>query len=162
MGTCGRRKQRGGLFQIIALRKSENIVLHIGRKKEFYMLLFRTVAVCLVLSQTIPAEARTAFKSGEYSSGMTKQCIYDSLGSTYTRTGSATALCPLVIDVPDGAAAPQSRDNQSSTSYGVTAYKTGEYDSGMTKQCIYEALGSTYTKTVSSTSLCPLTVTVTR
>jgi len=30
----------------------------------------------------------------------------------------------------------------------VTAFKTGEQISGMTKQCYYDALGSTYTLTV--------------
>ncbi len=42
----------------------------------------------------------------------------------------------------------------------VTAFKTGEEQTGLTKQCYY-AFGSTrYTRTVSSVTLCPLSITV--
>jgi len=40
-----------------------------------------------------------AFLVGEYTTGMTKQCIYDGLGNQYTITISSVSLCPLTIDV---------------------------------------------------------------
>ena len=43
----------------------------------------------------------TAFKTGENTTGMTKQCFYNYLGSQITRTLSATALCPLSINAGD-------------------------------------------------------------
>ena len=43
--------------------------------------------------------AQTAFKTGERTTGMTKQCFYDALGSAYTRTIGAVELCPLSIQV---------------------------------------------------------------
>ena len=45
------------------------------------------------------AYAGTAFLTGEKTTGMTKQCYYDYLGSEYVRTVSVTALCPLTIQV---------------------------------------------------------------
>jgi len=42
------------------------------------------------------------------------------------------------------------------TAYFVREIKTG----GMTKQCVYEYLGDTYTRTISSASLCPLSIQV--
>jgi hypothetical protein len=42
----------------------------------------------------------------------------------------------------------------------TTAFKTGEAQTGMTKQCFYNALGNQYTRTVSSVALCPLTIQV--
>ncbi len=42
----------------------------------------------------------------------------------------------------------------------VTAFKTGERTTGMTKQCFYDALGSAYTRTIGSIDLCPLTIQV--
>ena len=43
--------------------------------------------------------AQTAFKTGERTTGMTKQCFYDALGSAYTRTVGSVELCPLTIQV---------------------------------------------------------------
>jgi hypothetical protein len=46
------------------------------------------------------AYAGTAFFQYEVATGgMTKQCVYDYLGSTYTITVSSIALCPLTIQV---------------------------------------------------------------
>ena len=41
----------------------------------------------------------TAFKAGERTTGMTKQCFYNSIGNGYTRTIGAIELCPLTIQV---------------------------------------------------------------
>lgn len=54
------------------------------------------IALLLV---TAPAVAGTAFFKYERVTGMTKQCVYDYLGSEYTITLKATELCPLTIDV---------------------------------------------------------------
>jgi hypothetical protein len=42
----------------------------------------------------------------------------------------------------------------------VTGFKTGEQVTGMTKQCFYNALGSTHTLTLSSVAICPVTIQV--
>lgn len=104
------------------------------------------------------AQTTTAFKTGEQTTGMTKQCYYNGLGNTYTRTVGATQLCPLNITVqvspnnyaPTPPSAPQ----------GVTAFKTGEQTTGMTKQCYYNGLGQTYVRTISAVALCPLSISV--
>lgn len=120
----------------------------------------RFMLVLPLVSYNVPLLAGTAYKSGEYTSGMTKQCVYEYLGSTYTRTIPLTSLCPLSIQTPDGSG---STSGDSSGSFGnVTAFKVGEYSSGMTKQCIYEGLGSRYTRTIPLTSLCPLSISVSR
>ena len=40
----------------------------------------------------------------------------------------------------------------------VTCFKSGEQTSGMNKICYYNCAGSTAAITISSTSLCPLTI----
>ncbi len=40
-----------------------------------------------------------AFLVGQYVTGMTKQCIYDGIGSRYTITIKNYQLCPLNIEV---------------------------------------------------------------
>ena len=63
----------------------------------------RTVVLVLALaalgSTAVSAQTVTAFKTGERTTGMTKQCFYDALGSAYTRTIGAVELCPLSIQV---------------------------------------------------------------
>ena len=44
----------------------------------------------------------------------------------------------------------------------LTAFKTGEQTTGLTKQCFYNGLGSQYTRTIQSIQLCPLTIRVSR
>ena len=41
----------------------------------------------------------TAFKAGERTTGMTKQCFYNYIGNGYTRTIGAIELCPRTIQV---------------------------------------------------------------
>ena len=101
----------------------------------------------------------TAFLTGEQTTGMTKQCYYDALGSRYTRTVSSTELCALTIRVPLPPGQPSDPPRTPAT---VTAFLQGEQTTGTTKQCYYEALGSRYTETVSSVALCPLTIQVRR
>jgi predicted ABC-type sugar transport system permease subunit len=45
------------------------------------------------------AQTGTAFKTGERTTGMTKQCFYDYIGNGYTRTVRSVELCPLTIQV---------------------------------------------------------------
>lgn len=42
----------------------------------------------------------TAFFKYENTTGMTKQCVYDYLGSAYTITLKSYELCPITIQVP--------------------------------------------------------------
>lgn len=44
----------------------------------------------------------------------------------------------------------------------ITAFRSGERVTGGTRQCIYEALGNEYTRTVESWELCPLSIRVQR
>jgi predicted ABC-type sugar transport system permease subunit len=68
---------------------------------------FRTTLAALALAIVLPpvtAHAAgmrgIAFLVGEYTTGMTKQCIYESLGNQYVRTMRSIDLCPLSIQVP--------------------------------------------------------------
>jgi len=122
------------------------------------------VVAVLALASTgvLAAQTVTAFKTGEVTTGMTKQCFYDALGNAYTRTIGSIELCPLNIQVrapsyapPVSPPTPESPDPRT-----VMAFKTGENTTGMTKQCFYDALGSEYTYTIRSTELCPLSLRV--
>ncbi len=44
--------------------------------------------------------------------------------------------------------------------HAATAYFVYEVDTGMTKQCVYDYLGSKYTITISSIGLCPMSIEV--
>lgn len=55
------------------------------------------VLAAAVLSTS--AYAGAAFFKYERVTGMTKQCVYDHLGSEYTITIPATRICPLRIEV---------------------------------------------------------------
>ena len=59
------------------------------------------MAFIVFASTAVSAQNRTvtAFKTGERTTGMTKQCFYDALGNGYTRTIGAVELCPLSIQV---------------------------------------------------------------
>jgi hypothetical protein len=108
---------------------------------------------------SLAAQTVTAFKTGEVTTGLTKQCFYNAAGSSYSQTVRAVDLCPLNIQVrlsnPSGAA-PQTV----APSLGLVGFKTGEVTTGLTKQCFYNAAGSTYTLTVRAIDLCPLNVRV--
>jgi hypothetical protein len=130
------------------------------------MLILRVfiVAATLVLAdgRYVAAQATTAFKTGEQTTGMTKQCFYKALGNEYTRTVRSVELCPLSIRVastPRPSSQPAASAPPRSTAT-ITAFKRGERKTGMTKQCFYDGLGSTYTRTIGSTELCPLSIQV--
>lgn len=53
----------------------------------------------IALTMSASAFAATAFLKYERQSGMTKQCVYDYLGSEYTRTIQSYQLCPQTIQV---------------------------------------------------------------
>jgi hypothetical protein len=123
----------------------------------------------------LPAQTATAFKTGERTTGQTRQCYYDFAGKEYTKTVESYQLCPLSIQVrttpvppspppvppadslPLVPRQPQARPAQAPT---VTAFKTGEQTTGQTKQCYYSFAGKRYTKTVESYQLCPLSIKV--
>src|SRR5438132_1250420 len=114
-------------------------------------------------ASSVQAQTVMAFKTGEEITGMTKQCYY-AFGSTrYTTTIRSVELCALSIQVrtpplPTAQPVNPGRDtNQTST---VTAFKTGEETTGMTKQCYYAFGGTRYTKTIQAVQLCPLSIRV--
>lgn len=104
-----------------------------------------------------PGYAGIAFKSGENTTGMTKTCFYNYLGSAYTKTVKSFELCPLSLEVDSSN--PSAAQGNSGSGSG-TAFKTGEESSSMTKNCFYNYLGNQYTKTVKSYELCPLSIKV--
>lgn len=55
------------------------------------------IAITLI-AITSPAFAMTAFKTGEYTSGMDRHCVYESMGHTYD-INVGFQLCPLTINV---------------------------------------------------------------
>lgn len=120
------------------------------------------VVVLMALGVPASAQSTTGFKTGEQTTGLTKQCIYNALGSTYTVTVSSVTLCPLSIKVPESAtrSRPDAPSTPPPTPNTLTAFKTGERVTGMTKQCFYQALGSDYVKTVGSVDLCPVSLLV--
>ena len=59
----------------------------------------KMLIVSLLILLSTPALAGTAFKTGERTTGMTKQCYYTYLGSQYTITINAVGMCPLTIEV---------------------------------------------------------------
>jgi hypothetical protein len=120
------------------------------------IMVFGLAAGLAVTAETAQAQTVTAFKTGEKTTGMTKQCFYEALGSGYTRTISRVAICPLSIRVRTQPPRPPPEPAT------ITAFKTGEKTTGMTKQCFYEALGSGYTRTISSVAICPLSIRVRR
>jgi hypothetical protein len=59
----------------------------------------KKLIVLLAAVTSLSAYAGTAFLTGEKTTGMTKQCFYNYLGSEYTRTVRSHELCPLSIRV---------------------------------------------------------------
>ena len=61
----------------------------------------RKLLAALIASTLIasPAMAMLAFLVGEYVTGMTKQCIYESPYGRHTVTIKSYELCPLTIEV---------------------------------------------------------------
>lgn len=53
-------------------------------------------ASAAAISRTVPTQrAGSCMKSGERTTGMSKQCIYDCAGTTKVETVGAAQLCPL-------------------------------------------------------------------
>ena len=112
-----------------------------------------------IITGSLEAQSRTAMKTGERTTGSTKQCYYESLGSEYTRTVESYQLCPLSIQVPSGTG-DRTTPPREEPRREITAFKTGEETTGSTKQCYYDGLGKRYTKTVQSYQLCPVSIKV--
>lgn len=58
------------------------------------------LALALLAVSFVALAGGTAFFKYERTTGMTKQCVYDYLGSEYTITLSSIDLCPVTIEVP--------------------------------------------------------------
>lgn len=59
----------------------------------------KVAALLLGLTFALTANAGTAFFKYEIETGMTKQCVYDHLGSSYTITLKSYQICPITINV---------------------------------------------------------------
>ena len=127
-----------------------------------------SVVLGIFLVATVEAQTATALKSGEQTTGLTKQCYYTFAGSDYTKTVKSYELCPVSLQVKMGpsSTAPSTRTPSTpipstpKRSNTATAFKTGEKQSGLTKQCFYSFAGQQHTKTVQSYQLCPLSLQV--
>ncbi len=111
-------------------------------------------AIALIFATNLSAQTVTAFKSGEQSTGETKQCFYSFESNTYTRTVASYQLCPMSIQVNPG----NGYGTRPSNPLTITAFKSGEEVTGNTKQCYYSFLGNTYTKTINSLAFCPMSI----
>jgi hypothetical protein len=118
-------------------------------------------ALAIVGATALPAQTVTAFKTGEETTGLTKQCYY-AFGSTrYTKTIRSVELCPLSVQVQIPPSSQQRRPvRDPSRNSNVTAFKTGEETTGLTKQCYYAFSSTRYTKTIQAVELCPLSIKV--
>ena len=67
--------------------------------KNALLLSLALIAVGSFSAEGLTAQTVVAMKTGEKTTGMTKQCYYDALGNEYTRTISSVELCPLSIRV---------------------------------------------------------------
>ena len=63
------------------------------------LILAVALTTALAPVQRLAAQTVTAFKTGEATTGLTKQCFYDAIGSGYTLTVRAVDLCPLTTEV---------------------------------------------------------------
>src|SRR5262245_53167772 len=107
------------------------------------------VAALAALPIAEPHAATGIFKN-ERTSGQSKTCVYEVLGSPYTINVEAAQICPLTIEVPNPAPVPPVGTRQSQTGLLIR-----ESVNGASKTCYYAVLGVTKTMTVSSASLCP-------
>jgi hypothetical protein len=108
-----------------------------------------------LVSCELEAQTVTAFKTGERSTGQTKQCYYNAAGREYTKTVESYQICPVSLSVPSPIPSPSP-----STGSGTTAFKTGERATGTTKECYYSFAGKEYTKTLESYQVCPTSIRV--
>jgi hypothetical protein len=71
---------------------------HSGRWIMRSTILMAVTAVLLVR----PVSAQTGIYKGEQTTGITKQCLYDSPGGTYIRTVRSYEVCPRSVDLSEG------------------------------------------------------------
>ena len=77
--------------------------------------------------------------------GFQHNCLYSN-GKVYSV--NSTELCPIEIEAELGSPA--------NTAAKQTGFKTGEYQDGMTKICVYSVMGRTEKVRFDLTDLCPL------
>jgi hypothetical protein len=65
----------------------------------FLRALFAGAALLFLSASATQAQTVMAFLKGEHTTGMTKQCFYNAMGSEYTRTISSVAICPVSLRV---------------------------------------------------------------
>ena len=76
------------------------------------------------------------------------------VGGMFAFTASAAGLGPSNYSTPN----PEIWQPNHIIKAATTCFKTGEQTSGFNKICMYDCLGSAKAITISSTSLCPLTI----
>jgi len=92
---------------------------------------------------TLPANAMTFYLSQDMGvHGLVRVCKYSN-GKLYSY--NATTLCPQSVE----------EDGPPTTGHAV-GYKSGEYQDGMTKVCVYDVMGNTRSVRIGGTELCPL------
>ena len=120
-----------------------------------------------LLTMSSLSYAGTGFKTGEQISGFNKICYYDGASGAFSKTVSSISLCPLSADDGKGQGGGSNYGSNNST-FGNSSQLnqmsnrgqlSGERSSGLNKTCYYDSIKGTFTKTVSSVSLCPLSAT---
>lgn len=105
--------------------------------------------------------AGTGFLKGEQTSGLNKICYYEGPSGQFTKTVRSINICPLSAD--DGRSlAPASTQSRTPTAPVVGQNRgqlSGENTNGLNKTCFYNSPRGTFTKTVRSVQLCPLSAT---
>lgn len=120
---------------------------------------FLVGGLLIAASGSVAAQNVTAFKTGEETTGLTKQCYYAFGVTKYTKTINAAQLCPLSVSVrSSGSRTLPEADPLDRPS--ITAFKSGEETTGLTKQCFYTFGTTKYTRTIKAAQLCPLTIRV--
>lgn len=120
------------------------------------------IALLIIIGVTVLPEdayAATGFLKSQEIIGHTRTCFYVANGSVLARTMQSKSICPASIEV-EIPLPPQQEEQPEPDEDALIAYKTAERISARTKICLYVHMGSQYTKTISNTSLCPLTLSI--
>lgn len=105
--------------------------------------------ICVTLALQGPVQAQL---KREYTSGLNRICVYETLSGEKSSTISGVAICPMSHRDSDD---PRYSKQIERPSFGRLKSESSE---GMTKTCVYETLRGNYTLDIRRVSLCPLSL----
>lgn len=120
----------------------------------------RYLLIVIFVMTTSTGFAGTGFLKGERTSGLNKICFYEGPSGGFSKTVGSANLCPLSAD--DGRSPAVGSSGFGSDPYqqqrpiSNTGFLSGERTSGLNKICYYDSPRGTFTKTIGSVQLCPL------